>query len=122
MPVNFIQPSFASGKLDFKTPFAQLFEQNVPVVALDLYHTVFYRATRPALCLELSFKFLKLRLIAGTSGNYRNAFAFAPFCFSSNPHYGIGFADGFFPAARTARRPDSFDRPAALGTHPSVGG
>ncbi len=47
-----------AGKFDLKTALAQFFEQKLPVVPLDLYHTVFYRAPGPALCLELSFKFL----------------------------------------------------------------
>jgi hypothetical protein len=45
-----------AGEFGLKTALAQLFEQKLPVVALDLYHTVFYRAPGPALCLELSFK------------------------------------------------------------------
>jgi len=44
------------GKFDLPTAVTQLFEQNVPVVALDLYHAVFYRTAGTALCLELSSK------------------------------------------------------------------
>ncbi len=47
-----------AGEFDLKTALAQLFEQKLPVVALDLYHTVSYRAPGPALRLELSFKLL----------------------------------------------------------------
>jgi len=47
-----------AGEFDLPTALAKLFEQKLPVVALDLYHTVFYSAPGPALCLELSFKLL----------------------------------------------------------------
>ncbi|SPF33060.1 hypothetical protein SBDP1_110004 [Syntrophobacter sp. SbD1] len=105
-----------AGKFDLPTAVAKLFEQYVAVVALDLYHTVFYCASGPALCLELFSKLFELRLRAGNAGNYRNAFAFAPFGFSSNPHHGGAPGDRFLTAYTF------FCRSAALGTHPPVGG
>jgi hypothetical protein len=107
-----------AGKFDFPTAVPQLFQQNVPVVALDLYHTVFDCAPGPALCLELSSKLSYLRLIARKASNHRNAFPFAPFRFSSNPHHRIAAAeDGFLLMTRAF-----VGRSAALGTHPPVSG
>jgi len=92
-------------------------EQKASMVALDLYHTVLYRAPCPALRLELLSKLFQLRLIAGQAGNYRDAFPFAAFRFPSDPHHRIASGNDFFPAAYTFS-----GRPAALGTHPPVGG
>jgi hypothetical protein len=107
-----------AGKLDLPTAVAQLLQQNMAVVALDLYHTVFNTAPGPALCLELSSELFQLLLTASQAGNHGNAFPFAPFRFPANPHQPIAAAQhGFLPMTHTF-----VDRPAALGTHSPLGG
>ena len=81
--------------LDRPATFSQLFQQQVPVIALNFNNTAFYGTSCTKLCFEFFTEFLEPRFIKGNTGNYCHTFPLASLRFSSNSHNAIALRNHF---------------------------